>query len=541
LLAGIALAGILVPQGIAYAEIAGGPPQMGLCAAVAGLFGYALFGTSRHLAFSATSSAAAMTAVLVAPMAVGDAVRHLALTSTLAVTGGLLLIVASGLKLGAISEFISKPVLKGFVFGLALTILVKQTPDFIGIPKVTGDFFDQLWRIVTSLRQTNPSTVTVGVAALAMIYVLGVVAPKLPATLVALVLGIAATRVFGLAGRGVKVIGEIQPGRLELHLPRLTRAEVPDLLLGTAGIALVLVAEALVAARTFAAKHRYEIDPDRELAALGVANISAGLLGGMIVGGGMSGTAANEGAGAHSQLSSIVAACFVGLTLAFLLPAIRDLPQAILAAVVIRAVWHLMDTQSLRRYTKLRTGSIWAALAALVGVLVFGILKGLILAVALTLFELVRRLTRHRGSVLGRMPGTNTFVDMTRYSQALPVPGIVIYRPNGVLFFANARRIQNSVREQLSNSKRTRAVVLNLEASPEIDVTSLEMLEDLRIDLLDRSVALYFARVPDEVKDLFARSGYLERLGAGRVFATVDSAVNSILQRTKAGSHAESA
>ena len=533
LLAGVSLAGILVPQGIAYAGLAGGSPQMGLCTAAAGLFTYALFGGSRHLAVSATSSSAVMTAVLVTPMAAENPARYLALISTVAVLGGLLLIAAGALKLGAISEFISKPVLKGFVFGLALTILAKQVPDFIGISKPHGDFFDQVWEILISVRDANPSTVAIGVGALVLIFCLRAITPKVPATLVVLVLSIAMARVLRLAEQGVTVVGEIQAGGLELHLPRLSRAEVPDLVLGAAGIALVLVAEALAAARTFAARHHYEIDPDRELNAIGVANVVSGLVGGMVVGGGMSGTAANDSAGARSQLSSMFAAGFVGLTLAFLLPVIRDLPKAILAAIVIRAVWHLIDFKSLIRYAKLRTGSIWAALTALSGVLVLGVLKGLVLAVALTLLELIRRLTGHKGSVLGRMPGTDTFVDMRRYSQAHSVPGILIYRPNAVLFFANARRVHNSVLEELSDAIGIRAVVLNLEASPEIDVTSLEMLEQLRLDLIKRSVGLYLAKVPDEVRDLLARCGYLERLGMGHVFATVENAVNTLLRRAR--------
>lgn len=533
IVAGIALAGLLVPEGMAYAGIAGVPPQMGLYAAMAGMFVYALFGSSRQLAVSATSSSAAMLAALVAPMALGDPARYALLASAAAVAVGIIFMVGALFKLGSVSEFISKPVLKGFVFGLGLTIMVKQGHKLTGISNGQGNFFDLAWHILSSLQELSLWTLVVGVAAIVIMVLLGVIAPRVPSALVVLVLGILAVPWFGLHERGVEVVGTIHAGWPSLSVPRIGEDDLASLFVGAVGITLVLMAESLAAARTFAAKHEYEINPNRELSAMGAANVASGLAGGIIVGGGMSGTAANDANGARTQLSTIVSALSVGLTLAFLLPLMRNLPEAVLGAIVVHAVAHLLDVKTLKYYAKLRTGSVWIALAALLGVLQMGILKGLIFAVGLTLIALMRKLSANKESVLGRIPGSGNFVDLERHPQAEQIPGMLIVRPNGILFFANANRIRNRLRELVDKAGApVKVVLLNLEASPEVDVTSLEMLEQVDQELQRQAIELRFARVTDAVRDLFARSGFLERLGPERIFPGVDVAVDAFVLQT---------
>ena len=530
IVAGVALAGLLVPEGMAYAGIAGVPPQMGLYAALGGMFIYAIFGTSRQLAVTATSSSAAMLAALVAPMAMGDSARYAVLASAATVAAGIIFLAGGILKLGSVSEFISKPVLKGFVFGLALTIMVKQGHKLLGISSGQGNFFHQAWHVLTSLPDLNLPTFAVGVVALATMVLLGKIAPRIPSALVVLVLGTLAVPWLGLHQRGVEVVGTIQAGVPSLSWPRIGEDEVADLFVGAIGIVLVLVAEALAAGRTFAAKHKYEIDPNQELCAMGAANIASGLVGGIIVGGGMSGTAANDAGGARSQLSTITASLCVGVTLAFLLPLLRNLPEAVLGAIVVHAVAHLADVNTLKYYAKLGTGSMWVALIALLGVLQMGILKGLIFAVGLTLIALMRRLSKPQDSVLGRLSDSRHFVDVARHPEAKQVPGLLIFRPNGILFFANASRIRNRLRELVQETKAPlKAVVVNLEASPEIDVTSLEMLEQIRNELQEAGIELCFARVADPVCDLFTRSGF--PLGKARIFPGLGVAVDAF-QRT---------
>lgn len=531
LLAGIALAGLLVPEGMAYAGIAGVPPQMGLYSAMAGMFVYALFGTSRQLAVTATSSSAAMLAALVAPLAGGDATRYAVLASGAALAAGIVFLLGGALKLGAVSEFISKPVLKGFVFGLALTIMLKQAHKLTGVSSGQGNFFRLVWHVITSFRELNLWTCAVGAVALAVMFLLGAFAPRVPSALVVLLLGVLSVSWFGLKGHGVEVVGTIHAGMPSLALPRIGQDEIADVFVGAIGIVLVLTAEALAAARTFAAKHKVEIHPNQELCAMGAANIASGLMGGIIVGGGMSGTAANDSSGAHSQLSTIASSICVALTLAYLLPLIQNLPEAVLGAIVVHAVAHLVDVSSLRYYARLHIGSLLAALIALLGVLQMGILKGLIFAVGMTLVALMQRLSASQDSVLGRLPGTDNFADVARHPEAEHIPHLLIFRPNGMIFFANANRIRNHIRE-LTRLQPTppRAVLINLEASPQVDLTSLEMLEQLRDELQQLGIKIYFARVADRVHDLFERSGFLDRVGRDRIFPGVDLAVKAFLE-----------
>ena len=530
-IAGIALAGLLVPEGMAYAGIAGVPPQMGLYAAMVGMFVYALFGTSRQLAVTSTSSSAAMLAALVAPIAVGDSARYVVLASGAAIAAGIIFLAGGLLKLGAVSEFISKPVLKGFVFGLALTIMVKQAHKLTGISSGQGNFFHLVWHVITSLKEANLWACAVGAITIAVMFLLSAYAPRVPSALVVLVFGVLSVSWFGLTQHDVEVVGTIQAGMPSLSLPRIGEDQLADVFVGAIGIVLVLTAESLAAGRTFAAKHKYEIDPNQELCAMGAANITSGLFGGIIVGGGMSGTAANDSGGARTQLSTITSSIFVGLTLTYLLPLIRNLPEAVLGAIVVHAVAHLADIDTLKYYARLRSGSIWGALVALFGVLQMGILKGLIFAVALTLVGVMRKLSAPQDSVLGRLGSSGNFVDVDRHPEAEQAPHLLIFRPNGMLFFANANRVRNHLRELTKQSDRPlHAVLINLEASPEIDVTSLEMLEQLRGELEGLGVALYFARVTDRVRDLFDCSGFTERIGLHRIFPGVDSAVSAFLK-----------
>lgn len=531
IIAGITLAGLLVPQGMAYAGIAGVRPEMGLYAASAGLLIYAIFGTSRQLAVTATSSSAAMLAALLAPLASNGSARYFGLASAVAVVAGVILLAAGFLRLGSVSEFISRPVLKGFVFGLALTIMVKQAHKFMGISSGNGNFFHQVWHVLKSLGEVNLWTLSVASTALAVMFALDVVAPRVPSALVVLVLGTLAVPLLDLRERGVEVLGAIQTKIPSLRWPRIGEDELADIFVGALGIVLVLTAESLVAARTFAARHKYEINPNQELGALGAANVASGLVGGIIVGGGMSGTAANDAAGARTQGSAVTACLCVVLTLAFLLRLIRNLPEAVLAAIVVRAVAHLADIRTLKYYARVGTGSIWVALIAVVAVLQMGILKGLLLSVCLTLILLMSKLSKPQDSVLGRLKDSRDFVDVARHTDAKQIPRLLVFRPNGIVFFANANRIRNRLRELIKQADPpVTTVIVNLEASPEIDVSGLEMLREFKGELQDLGIVLWFARVADPVRDLFTRSGFVERFGQRSIFRSTAAAVDAFLE-----------
>jgi len=534
IVAGIALAGLLVPEGMAYAGIAGVPPEAGLYSAAMGLFVYALFGSSRQLAVSPTSGSAAMLAAFVGPLAMGSADRYLALASGTAIAAGILLLIAGFFKLGFVSEFISKPVLKGFVFGLAITIIVKQAPKLLGIERGAGNVFSQAGHILTELKHTNSWTLAVGLCALAGTFLISKYLPRIPSALVVLVLGILAVGYFGLDRRGVEVVGTIRGGMPTFRIPPVEADDLRDLFAGALGIVLIVYAEALAAARTFASKFGYDISPNQELAAIGVSNVASGLAQGFIVGGGMSGTAANASGGARTQLASLVSSLGVVLTLLFLMPLFHDLPEAVLGAIVIHAVWHLADVNELRRFVRLKTGSIWAALTAMAGVLVLGVLKGLILAVCLTLVTLMKKISSPEVEVLGRLPGSDAFVNRANYADAEPVPGLLILRPSTTLFFANANRVHSLLRELLTRAAQpVRDLVLVLEASSEVDLTTLDMLREMKSELEQSGVQLSFVRLSEPVHELFARSGFLAEIREERVFHNVTQAVEALRARER--------
>jgi high affinity sulfate transporter 1 len=529
LLAGCVLAGLLVPQGLGYAGIAGVDLQRGLYAATLGLVVYVALGTSRHLVVSPTSSSAAMLAAAVAPLAAGDPARYGALASALAIGTGLLLLLGSVLRLGFASDFIAKPVLKGFTFGLALRIIVKQAPALLGIEKGHGGVFEQAGHVLSSLGSAHGTTVVVGLGTLAMMVALPRLTRAVPPALVALLLGIGGVAWLGLDGRGVAVVGSVATGLPTPALPGVGFQDTAELWAAGAGIAVIVYVEALGGARTLAAKHRYDVVPNRELLALGACNVASGLFRGICVGGGLSASAANDAAGARSPVSVLTAAGVIVLTLVLLMPVFALLPEAVLAAIVIDAVRRLVDVRELARYVRLRSGVIPHLTAAL-GVLAVGVLPGMLIAVLVSIVLLLRVLSRPAVVELGRVGRSRVFVPLGTADVA-PVPGLVILRPEGPLFFANVDGVRNRVREALAAEPRPRQVLLNLGASPVLGVVSHDLVEQLRDELSREGVELALARVTPQVEGFLRRSGLSERLGPDRVFTSQNDAVDAFLRR----------
>ncbi len=524
-IAGIALSGLLIPEAMGYAGIAGLPPESGLYATGIGLLVYALFGSSRQLAVSPTSSSAAILAASVAILANGDHGHYVVLAASVAVVAGIVFLLASFLRLGFVSEFVSKPVLKGFVFGIALTIIIKQIPKLLGFERPTGNTLQQFWGILRSLRQADLWTVAVGVAALATMFLIGKYIPRVPGALVVLIGGIVAARLLGLHLHGVHLVGDIPAGLPHFRRPGLSWTQIVELLPAAIGLVLVLYAEALGAARTFAIKNNYDIDANTELYALGLANVFSGLFGGMVVGGGTSGTATNDSSGARSEVSTMVGAGVVAITLLFLTGFFRDLPEAVLAAIVIHAVWHLMDVAELRRYARIHTRSILLPALAIVGVLLFGILDGLVLAVLANLIVLMKVLMRPHLTEVGRLPGTRGFAELSRHPEAEQIPGLLMVRLDGFLFFATANYARQELEEMVRNAGRPlKAVVFNMEVIPVLDITGIDTLAEIDRKLRKSGVELLLAKVKDPVRDMLQRSGLAKQL-EGRIFRKVDEAV----------------
>lgn len=533
--AGLAVWAVLVPESLAYATIAGVPPVVGLYAAVPALALYALAGTSRQLVVSPMSATAALSAGIVASVAGADG-DPVALTTALALATGVVAILAGLLRLGFLAAFISEPVLKGFIIGLALTIMIGQVPDLIGVEGGSGSFFEKAWALLGRLGDVDALTLTVGLTSLAALVLVRRTMPLLPGSLVVVLLAIGAAVLLGLGDRGLAVVGHIDSGLPTAGIPDVTGPQFVELLGGAVGLMLVGFAEGLGAAKTYAAREGYDVDPNRELVGLGVSNLGSGFLAGMVVNGSLSKTAVNAGAGARSQVSALTAAALTVLTLLFLTGIFEQLPLATLAAVVVAAVVELVDVRSLRRLWRVRTGRIahvyqvtaradfMAAGAALLGVLVFDTLPGLVIGVAVSLVLLLARTSRPRVTVLapvGDEPG-RPWVDAGRNPGYPAVPGVLALRVEGALMFANAEYVRTRVRDLAGGTADLRLVVLDARATPSVDVTAAAMLAQLREDLRRDGADLALAGGIGQVRDVLARAGEADE---PPLFTTLDDAV----------------
>ncbi len=526
IVAGIALAGLLIPEGMGYAGIAGVPPQAGLYAAAAGLFIYALFGSSRHVAVSSTSSTAVIIAATVAPLAGTNLQRYAALTSAIVILAGLIFLVAWIARLGFVSDFVARPVVLGFVFGLALIIIIRQAPKLLGIQVASDNFFRMVWSVLGKLGAVNPATLAVSGASLAVLIIVNRYARKVPAALLVLAGGITAAFLLDLSGHGVSLVGSVPAGLPTPALPEISWGDLSTLIPGAAGIVLVAYAEGLGSARVLAERHRYEINPDEELRATGLANVGSGLLGGIAVAGGLSGSSANDSNGARSEIAPMAASAFLVMTLLFLTPLFRDLPEAVLGAIVVFAVRHMLNIREILRFARIRRDSLGMILPALLGVLIFGVLTGLALAVVLSFAVIANELSRPRVVPLAKMKKTGAWVDANRHPEAQRYPGVAIYRIQGVLFFASADVVRDALRRLVKRTDpRPMVVALDLEALYDIDATSVIMLDDLCEDLRSSGLDCVFTNVHRPVRQVLRREGLYDRLGPERFYSSVDSAV----------------
>ena len=543
LVAGLTVWAVLVPESLAYASIAGVSPVIGLYAAPPALIFYALFGSSKHLVTGPMSATAALSAAAVADVAVGSD-DVVALTAALAVVTGALALLAGLLRLGFLAGFISEPVIKGFIVGVACTIIVGQVPKLLGIEKDGETFFEQLWHVLGNLGDTSAVTGAVGAGCLAVVLVLRRVAPVIPGSLVTVALGVVLVSQFHLDDHGVAIVGPIESGLPSLGTPDGLDLDQYLALAGAAvGVMLVGFAEGLGAAKTYAARDHYEIDPNRELLGLGAANLGAGLSQGMVVNGSLSKTAVNGSAGAHTQLSGLLVAAMTVVTLLLLTGLFEDLPEATLAAVVIAAVVELVDYRTLvelYRLSSRRLRAIYgvaarpdfiAAVAALLGVLVFGTLPGLFIGVGVSLLLLLYRASHPHVAELGKVPGTDDqYADRDRHPDNAALPGLAVLRVEGGLFFANADAVRRAIRAHAAEPG-VRAVILDAESIPAVDVTAVKMLAELTDQLEAGGVQLVIAGDLGQVRDVLRRdAAAVESLD--RVYPSLQAAIEATTTAT---------
>jgi len=528
-IAGLTLWGMVVPEGIAYAGLAGLPAQAGLYTLLVTMLAYALFGSSKHLVVVATSATAALVGGTVAALQTMDATQYAQYAAALVVLVGVLFLLAGLAKLGFIAQFLSQPVMEGFVFGLALFVGVGQLNKLFGVDKGSGNVLEKLWHVITELDNANWWDFLVGVVALALLFGLPMLSKKIPAGLVVLGLGIGLSMLFDLAGNhGVDIVGELPKGLPSVGLPDVGLSSLWILLPSAAGIVLVAYSEALGVAQSFAQRHGYDIDANKELRAHGVANVASGLLGGLVAAGGMSSSAVNEGAGARSQMSGVVATAMALVTVLVLTPLFTDLPEAVLGALVLHAVSHMLKWRSLQRVWRMSRLEFWPAIAAVLGVVLIDVLQGLIIAVVLSLLLVVYRSSRPAVVALGALPQrTDMYVAVSRNPDAIVDREVLVVRLDAAMYYANSVPNRDVVKALVRASAGVRAVVVDVEVQHDLDLTTMETLEQLVDWARAQHVDVYFAAVHADLRQRLDETGLTDHVGADRLHATVAAAVEA--------------
>ena len=532
IVAGVVVAALAVPQSLGYASIAGVPVQLGLYAVPIALLLYAALGTSPQLIVGPVSTVSVLSATLIASMHPASVAEAVTYASAIALAAGLVLILGGVLRVGWVAEFLSKPIVTGFVFGLTILVIIGELPNLLGIPVTPGDVLHRISVLALNIDQIKPLTAAVGVSSLAVLFIGQRLLPRVPWALVVLVLGLAASYWFDLAARGVAVVGQVPRGLPTPSIPLMPLDRLVDVAFAGAAVAFVGLAEGLSAGRLYAAKGRYRLDTNQELIAFGGANVGSGLFGGLGVAGSLSKTAAVDRAGGTSQVSGLSAAVIAIAAILLVAPTLSILPKAVLSAIVINAVWGLMDVAAIRRYLKVRKNDGVSSLVAAVGVLVAGPMLGLLFAIGQAILGMVYRSSRAEVEVLGKIPGEKaSWGGVRKHPERTTIPGILVLRINVSLFWVNAAGVQEVILEAVDAEPETKALILDLEASHQLGVTTADMLSETREQLAERNVDLYLVRLHWPVRTVLARSGLRAQLGEDHLWHGISQAVRVARRR----------
>ncbi len=532
--AGLALTALLVPQGMAYAELAGLPAVTGLYTSVLALIAYAVFGPSRIMVIGPDSALGPMIAAAILPLvaANGDPQRAIALASILALLMGAYCIVAGIIRVGTLAELFSRPMRVGYLNGLAIVVLVSQLPKLFGFSTTVNGLRAEFHAFAHGVSdgKTVPASLIIGLASLVTILALRFWLPKVPGVFLAVVGATGLVSVFDLSAHGVAVLGVIPAGIPKPSIPGVQLHDVGTLALAALGMAFVTLADTSALSRSLAAKRGANVDQNQELVALGAANLGAGLFQGFPVSASAGRTVAAESSGSLTQMTGVIGAACILVLLTFTNGLLQNLPNSALAAIVIAAAVRLFDLATLRWLWKVRRSEFMLSLAALLGVAIFGVLPGVAIAVALSLGDFVRQAWRPHTAILGRIPGRKGYHDIERHPEAVQIPGLVIYRFDAPMFFANAEFFSDGVKKAIATRLEAITwIVLAAEPITDIDTSAAEALDQLLDDLEVESVQLVLAELKGPVKDRLRSYGLYERLGDERFFATVGSAVSGYL------------
>ena len=531
LLAGLAIAAVEIPTALAYAELAGFPPVVGLYASILPLVAYALFGSSPQLIVGPDAATCALVAASLAPMAIGNPLRHLELSITLSVVVGSLCVVGGLLRLGGLANFLSRPILVGFLNGMGLVIISGQLGKLFGLHLRTDTgFFLRIADFVSKIGQTHFPTLTVGILTLVLIYLVGRVAPRVPGPLVGVCGGIAMMVLLDSEKWPVARMGAVPAGFSLPHFHSGFFSDAAQILPDAVGIALLSFCSSMITAKSFAVRNGYEVEADREFIALGIANIASGLSSGFPIAGADSRTAINDLTGGRSQASGLTAAVVMAVVLVACTAPLAYIPNASLGAVLVLAGFSLFDFETLGKIWGISRAEFVLSAVATLGVATIGVLPGIALAIALSVALLLVRASSPHDAILGQVPGVDGFTDISEYVGAETIPGVLIYRFDAALLFFNADYFKQRVRRAVARSAQpVRLFIFDMEAISVIDITGLEALEEVRSELASKGTSFIVARAKAELREHLVRAGSWDRIGAGNFHPSVRSAVQFAL------------
>jgi SulP family sulfate permease len=535
LAAGVAVAIVMIPSVLAYSELVGVAPEIGLYSALGAMVGYALFASSRKVIVGPDTTVALLAASAIAPLAAGDPARAAALASILALSAGVLLLVAARFDLGAAADLLSKPVLVGYANGAALILVASQLGSLTGVALPRDAFLHKLADATAALPRVHGPTLLLGLTLVAVMLALRRWAPRVPASLAAVVVGIAAAHAFDLPARGVAMLKPLEGGLPTPKLPAIHLADLRELVPGAIALAFLVFAEGMVLAQTLAARRRDALDGNQEVAALGTANVASALLGGYPVGASASRSITGNDSGGRTQLTQWVA---VAILLAFVLalaPLIGQLPRVTLAAILVVAAVGMIDVAATGTLARLDRHALYLSLAVSAGMLVVGVLAGMLLGIALSVVRVIIEMARPRDALLRRSPDDGRFHDLDADEPGVTPPGVVVYRLYAPLVFANARHVADRLRAAVEGADpRVRCVVLDFQAVTHIDVTAAEVLVDLHDELEGEDIDVRFAHANRPLREQLAR-WLPDNLGRERYFASSHEAVDDFLGKTGLG------
>ena len=531
-IAAFTLWALLVPEAMAYAGIAGMPPETGLYAAPLALLAYAIFGTSKHLDVGPSSAVAALSfSAVVGVGAVVGSAEFILLTIALALMVGVFMIIGGLLKLGVLADFLSRPVLDGFVVGVAISIAVGQLDKILGFEPEGYDFVPDVLQFITHLNQIHMATFVIGMISLALLFILHKYAPKLPAPLIVLFLAIIASYLLDFESYGIHIVGDIPMGLPDFGIPAgLGLEELLAVAPGAFGVAMVAFAESVAIARAYATKYGYEVDANQELIAVGASNLGSGFSGAFTVDGSMSRTAAIEGAGGKSQMVSIIGAVSILITAAALTWLFYYLPEATLGAIVIHAVWKNINFSKISKYRSITTLDFVTAVVAMIGVLAFGLLEGLLLAAFLGLIALLAGTKQRNTSILGKVPETNIYRSLEHNPEGEIYPGLLILRFDGSLFFANSHDFVVAVQRAVAaTDPKPKVLLIDGESINDIDATAVMTIREMEGQLAKDGVEVWLAQIKTPVLDIMKRAEVEKAIPAEHIFPSVQTAVDAYL------------